>query len=173
MKHLYFCTITFVFLATGCGKEATQTGARDSLITMESAPPATVDVHLHATEGPHHGTLIELGNEEYHAELVHDEQSVTIYILDGSATKTIPIETTEVTINLVHDGKPAQYKLAASPDAGDPPGLSSRFQIQNTDLVQEIEHDHAGAKLSVLIGKKAYRGEIQHDHGEHDHDHDH
>ncbi len=54
---------------------------------MDAPPPATVDVHSHPTEGPHHGTLIELGKEEYHAELVHDDKMVTIYILDSAAKK--------------------------------------------------------------------------------------
>ena len=46
-------------------------GCKDGGTTVEtSAPPATVDAHddheghAHPTEGPHHGGLIELGNDE-------------------------------------------------------------------------------------------------------------
>jgi hypothetical protein len=130
-----------------------------------SAASKKAESHSHASEGPHHGTLIELGNEAYHAELVHDENSVTVYILDGGASKATPIEAAEVTINLVHDNKPAQFKLPAAPETDDPAAKSSRFVLQNTELVEGIEHDHGTAKLNVMIDGKSYRGEIHHDHG--------
>ncbi|MGV3485496.1 MAG: hypothetical protein ACO1RT_13855 [Planctomycetaceae bacterium] len=174
MKYLFFHALAATVLATGCNRDGTQSGNSDAPLVMDSATPATVDVHEHASEGPHHGTLIELGNEEYHAELVHDDQSVTIYILDGTATKSVPIDATDVAINLVHDGKPSQFKLEASPDASDPAGKCSRFALQNAELVEALKHDDAAARLSVLIGGKAYRGDIHHDHAGHDHaEHDH
>src|SRR5688572_17504984 len=78
----------------------------------EKAPPAeghseaAHEEHSHAAAGPHGGDLIGLGNEEYHAELVHDEAagSVTLYVLDSAAKASVPIDATEVTINLTHDG---------------------------------------------------------------------
>lgn len=138
---------------------------------MDMPPPATVEVHSHPTEGPHHGSLIELGKEEYHAELVHDDKTVTIYILDSAAKTVVPIDAKELVINLVHDGKPEQFKLAASPDTGDPPGKCSRFALQDAELIAELDHEHVAAKLSVSIAGKSYRGEIKHDHGGHDHAH--
>ncbi len=78
-------------------------------MAIDFAPPDTAGVHDHPAEGPHHGSLIELGNEEYHAELVHDAENVTVYILDSSASTATPIEAPELTINLMHDGKPAQF----------------------------------------------------------------
>jgi hypothetical protein len=115
--------------------------------------------------------LIELGNEEFHAELVHDETSVTIYILDSAAKTAVPVDAQEVAINLVHDGKPEQFKLAAQPDSGDPAGKSSRFVAENKELVEELEHDHGSLKLTVSINGKSYRGNIQHDHDHSGHDH--
>ena len=156
----------------GCNQS--DSGAKpesNSSLAMDMPPPATVEVHSHPTEGPHHGTLIELGKEEYHAELVHDDKTVTIYILDSAAKTAVPIDSLELVINLVHDGKPEQFKLAASPDAGDPSGKSSRFALQDAELIEELEHAHAAAKLSVLIGGKSYRGDIKHDHAGHDHAH--
>ncbi|MBN8604927.1 MAG: hypothetical protein J0M26_28260 [Planctomycetes bacterium] len=156
----------------GCNQS--DSGAKpesNSSLSMDMPPPATVEVHSHPTEGPHHGTLIELGKEEYHAELVHDDKTVTIYILDSAAKAAVPIDAQELVINLVHAGKPEQFKLAASPDAGDPSGKSSRFSLQDAELIVELEHDHAAAKLSVLIGGKSYRGDIKHNHEGHDHAH--
>jgi hypothetical protein len=140
-------------------------------LTMDEPPPEDTEVHSHPSEGPHHGSLIELGQEEYHAELVHDEKSVTIYILDSAATTAVPIDATELVINLMHDGKPKQFKLAASPNGADSSGKSSRFTLQDAELVEEIDHDDAAPKLSVSIAGKSYRGNIKHDHAGHDHDH--
>jgi hypothetical protein len=43
--------------------------------------------------------------------------------------------------------------------------------LQDAELIEELEHAHAAAKLSVLIGGKSYRGDIKHDHAGHDHAH--
>ncbi|MEZ6075348.1 MAG: hypothetical protein R3C56_06665 [Pirellulaceae bacterium] len=129
-------------------------------------------VHAHPTEGPHHGTLVELGSEEYHIEVTHDANSVTIYVLDSSAEQAVPIDSNEVTINVVHDGKPAQFRLAANPDARDPAGKSSRFTLADAELVGHLDEESAALKLSLMINGTPYGGEIKHDH-DHDHDHDH
>jgi hypothetical protein len=142
-------------------------------------PPTNVQSvqdHGHATVGPHHGSLIELGAEEYHAEFVHDEASgkVTIYILDSAAVSAVPIAATEIAINLKHDGKAEQFVLRAAPDAGDPAGMSSRFLSSDPELGEDLEHDGADAKLVVKIKGKSFRGTIVHDHHDdqqEDHDH--
>jgi len=130
--------------------------------------------HDHPSEGPHHGGLIELGNEEYHAELVHDDDAgtVTIYLLGSSAKSAVPIEATELLINLSHDGEAEQFTLAASPDAGDPAGKSSRFVSTDEELAEDLDHEGADAQLVVTIGGKQYRGEISHDHDEEEHAHE-
>ncbi|NOY28695.1 MAG: hypothetical protein GXP28_00540 [Planctomycetes bacterium] len=132
------------------------------------------DDHDHPSEGPHHGGLVELGNEEYHAELVHDDDAgtVTIYLLDSSAKSAVPIEATELLINLSHDGEAEQFTLASSPDAGDPAGKSSRFVSDDEELVEDLDHEGADAQLVVTIAGKQYRGEIEHDHDEEEHAHE-
>lgn len=140
--------------------------------------------HAHPSEGPHHGGLIELGEEEYHAEIIdnHDTGAVTIYMLDSAAKNAVPINATELVINLKHDGQAEQFTLTASPEEDDPAGKSSRFVITDADLADDLDHEGADAKLVVTIGDKQYRGDIQghgHDHDDHeghdahedDHDH--
>jgi hypothetical protein len=168
-RLLWVCAVSVV--ALGCNRDSKNSVDSNTPLVVDSAPPAAVESNAHASEGPHHGSLIELGQEEYHAELLHDDSSVTIYILDATATQGTPIDTNEVAINLIHDGKPQQFKLAASPQANDPAGKSSRFILQNAKLIEELEHAHAAAKLSVVIDGKSYRGEIHHDHAGHDHAH--
>lgn len=140
------------------------------------------DGHDHPSEGPHHGHLVELGNEEYHAELVHDDDAgtVTIYLLDGSAKKAVPIDAAELMVNLKHDGKGEQFKIAAAPDEGDPNGKSSRFISDDPELGEDLDREGVEATLVVKISGKSYRGDMSHDHDDHGHgghekdgDHDH
>ena len=160
----------------------TVVGCQEPTASTTEATPATSTehdeaAHAHPSEGPHHGDLVELGNEEYHAEVLHDKElgTLTIYMLDGTATKQVAIDATEVTINITHDGKPEQFTLAAKPDDSDEPGKSSRFFSDDKDLAGHIDAFGAGPRLVVKIDGKAYRGEIthSHDHGEDDHGHDH
>ncbi|MAC56161.1 MAG: hypothetical protein CME31_26775 [Gimesia sp.] len=167
---LFFLIIIFV----GCTSESNKSEISD----VPDLPPATVDTdaHNHPSEGPHHGHLIELGKEEYHAEFVHNEKNgtVTIYILDGTAKKVVPIDAKEIVINLKHDGRGEQFKLAALPDEGDPVGQSSRFVSKDKELNEDLHAKDADARLALRIAGKSYSGKIEHDHHEHgDHDHKH
>lgn len=149
------------FSLSGCGPKTAPNAATES---------AEVDPHDHPHEGPHHGTLVELGDEEYHAEVVHDENSVTVYVLDASAKQAFAIDAKELIISVLHDGTPEQVKLLASPEETDVAGKSSRFTVTDADLVSHLDDVAAAPKLSLTIDGTAYRGEIMHDH---DHDHDH
>lgn len=129
--------------------------------------------HAHPSEGPHHGDLIELGNEEYHAEILHDEDAgtVTIYVLNSGATEQFPIDATEVTINVKHDGRPEQFTLTARPDANDPEGKSSRFVSGDKELAEHLDEEAAEPRLVLTINGKSYRGTISHNHDREAHDH--
>lgn len=156
-------------ILSGCG-DTSNTGGNGTVTT----PPPAVDDHAHAhpSEGPHHGDLVELGNEEYHAEIVHgDGGEVTIYVLDSGATKAVPIDATEVVINMTHEGEAEQFKLPATPDAGDADGKSSRFSLKDEHLAEDLDAEGAVAKLVITINGKQYTGKIEHDHEGHDHAH--
>lgn len=130
--------------------------------------------HAHPSEGPHGGSLVELGAEEYHAELVHDDAAgtVTFYILDGKVESLVAISASNVTVNLQHDGQGKQFKLAAKPQAQDAQGKSSRFVSSDAELAEELDHEHGSAQLVVTIDGKQYRGDIEHHHGHEGHDHE-
>ncbi len=177
MKRLHHFSFSLALIAavsmTGCGKSETPSDK-----TVTTGPPAMGedghDDHHHPTEGPHHGSLIELGAEEYHGEMVHDEkaETVTIYVLDSAAKAAVPIESTEITINVKHGDKGSQFKLTAQPDDGDPEGKSSRFVSSDKKLGDELHDEQTEATLVLSIGGKSYRGKISHDH-DHGHDHAH
>lgn len=120
----------------------------------------------HPSEGPHHGHLIELGNEEYHAEMLddHDTGKLTIYILDAAAKKEVLVAIDAVTINAMIDGKSSQFKLTAV-SATD--GRASQFEIIDKKLLEALEHsEDSKARLNVTIDGKPFVGKIEH----HDHD---
>ncbi|REK28435.1 MAG: hypothetical protein DWQ42_05155 [Planctomycetota bacterium] len=171
----------------GCGNNATQTTSTSS----SGSPPHVAhdadghedhadheghDEHGHPSEGPHHGHLIELGNEEYHAEMLHDEDTstVTIYILDGAAKEEVAVAEDAVTLNLMIGGQPTQFKLAARPSAKDLPGQASHFEVVDADLIEALEGEEAKGRLRVTINGTPYVGTIEHHgHDEHDEDHEH
>ena len=168
------------FTLAGCQDAAEPVGGD---APVSDLPPPTMDDHAghdhgehgHPSEGPHHGDLVELGNEEYHGEVVHNEEAGTleIYILDGAATKQVAIDATELTINVSHDGKPEQFVLAAKPDEGDEAGKSSRFVSDDKELAEHLDEEGTNPRMVVKINGKSYRGEIKHDHDHEGHDHGH
>jgi len=161
------CLATLLF--SGCGT-APDSGKAPS--PSSSAGSHDDHEHAHPEEGPHHGHLVELGNEEYHAEVVHDNSAtVTVYILDGSGQKAVPIESPDVALNLTHQGKAEQFKLAAFPDKEDPAGTSSRFISRELHLANDMDAEGSAAKLVVTINGKQYTGKIEHDHDHADHKH--
>jgi hypothetical protein len=133
----------------------------------QAAEPPAADgghAHEHPSEGPHGGHLIELGSEQYHAELLHDDATgkVTVYILDGAAKEEVAIDQTAITINMVVDGKPSQFSLGAVGDSAQ----ISQFEITENDLLEALEDEQATGRLNVTIAGKPYIGKIEH----HDHD---
>jgi hypothetical protein len=125
--------------------------------------------HDHPSEGPHHGELIDLGKDEFHAELVQDEatHTVTIYVLDAAAKEVVPIDATELALNLLVAGKPQQFKLAARPTSGEPAGKASCFVLSDKALCEAIDTKGTTGRLNIPINGKAFVGKI----AAHDHDH--
>lgn len=162
-------TLTSALFLSGCGsKEKTPDGPQQ---ISDAPPPLPPGASGHPTEGPHHGSLIELGKEEYHGELVHDDDAgtVTIYLLDGKVSNQVPIEAAEITVNVSHDGRPEQFQLAAQPDEGDPQGKSSRFVSNDKELAHHLDEEGVDARLVVKIGGKSFNGKIAHSHKGHNH----
>jgi len=171
--------VAATYVAGGCGKPATAPEAAGVSDSAEAGHVHTEgeehehggsEGHDHAAAGPHGGTLIELGAEEYHAELVHDDAAGTIvvYLLDGTAKSSVAIDSKELLVNVKHDGKGEQFKLAASPDASDPAGKSSRFLSSDAELIGDLDSEHAEAELVAEFSGKQFRGAIEHHHDHED-----
>jgi hypothetical protein len=123
--------------------------------------------HQHE-EGPHGGHLVELGEEEYHAEVVLDPKTsrITLYVLDSSAKKAAPIDAKEIKLELTIGGQPKSFSAKAVADKGDPPNKSSRFEVaDNPEIKANIkdEEDLKGSVTAAIAGK-TYTGKIVHEH---------
>lgn len=155
--------LTSLLLITGCNSKD------DDFHEVTSGPPVVDKPHNHDhEEGPHGGHLIELGDEEYHAELVFDEETrkTTIYILDGEAKSPHPIAAEEIELHLEVGDDEAELMLVAVPLENDGEEKSSRFELAADKLPESVkdEEDFAG-HLHVKIGEMEYSGDIEHDHG--------
>jgi hypothetical protein len=177
MKRLkYFHVVVVGALSTvliGCGDNP---AAGPRMVTGDPPPAAHSGAEghddAHPTVGPHQGHLIELGREEYHAELTHDDdmKKVTVYLLDKQAKSAVTSADTELTLNLVVDGKPLQAKLVAEPQEGDGEGQSSRYSIVDEAVLEALEAPKTTGRLTVNLGGKSFSGRVEHlDHGEHKH----
>lgn len=145
--------------------------------SKDTAPDAE---HGHAHDhghghGPHEGDLIELGDEEFHAEVVFDEENnkVILYLLGADAKTAVPIEAKELSLEMPGKEGPVTHALAAAPQDGDGEGKSSRFEIKSEELIEAFHQDpKTVGKFKVTLGGKEFTGEIKHDH-EHGHEHKH
>lgn len=167
-RELLFRAAPALLSATLCVGFATADEPRSK------APSSAKDEHdhEHPTEGPNHGELIELGKEEYHAELVHGKEGkITIFLLDHDVKKYVLTDAKQVVINLAHKGKAEQYKLPAAPVKGDPAGMTSRFILTDKHLAEDLEDPETTARITVSINGKQYSSKIVHNHDHDDHKH--
>jgi hypothetical protein len=172
----------------GCDSESSETATNK----IGGTPPALNadeddhsghdhSAHAHPTEGPHGGHLIELGNEEYHAELLHDEDThtVTIHLLDSAGTQPVAVPLSEITLQLFRDGQFVKHALSAVRGPEDTANAWSQFAIADAELCDALCHEeHLRGRLQVTINEKPYTGTIEHSshdghaHGDHEgHDH--
>lgn len=142
-------------------------GLMPSVCSAQKAP-----AHAHPEKGPHGGPLLELGDEEYHIEVMLDEKThvLTLYLLDAAAKATVSTDAKEVLINLKHAGKPEQFKLPAVRLKTDPMGMASAFQLKDEELVHDLHHKNNDARLAIKIKGKSYTTKFD---LKHDHDHKH
>ena len=162
-----------VFSFNGCGSDSSEAPRNQPPETRSSA--AQGPGHVHASEGPHGGQLIELGNEEYYAELLHDEQThtVTVHLLDAAGKQPVSVSQPEITMQLFQDGRFVSHALKAVREQGDATGTASEFQIVDEALCDALSHgDEIRGRLQVTVNETQYTGTIEHsghDHEGHSH----
>lgn len=168
VKHVNFLATCIVLLLAACNSIAPPQPA--------PAPPAEnhsghSHSHSHEEVGPNGGHLVELGDEDYHLEWTHDDATglVTLYVLDSTAKKPVPVVSETITITAKVKGS-NEYHLAAVDPIGDPPA-TAKFELKSPELLVALSLAGAGADVSVvvMIDGKEYPGEFE----KHDHAHSH
>jgi hypothetical protein len=154
------CIVAVTLFVSGCGS--------NDPAPPKAGPAGHTD---HPTDGPHKGHLIELGNDEFHAELTHDDASktVTIYLLGADAKTAAMSADPELLLNLVVAGEPLQAKLAAAPLDGEAADKCSRYTLVDEKVLEALENPKTTGRLNVTIAGKSYTGNVE--LGEHGHDH--
>jgi hypothetical protein len=163
LKMIRFSLVTglvfgLAFGVSGCNSQKDYKTAD----AIKQAPPLAEHGHDHghAEKGPHGGSLVELGDEEYHAEVVvdADADSLLVYLLGKDAKTAVPVAAPEVSVALA--GKdPVTLKASAQPDDGE--GKASKFTIVDRDFVHKIMDEGVmHGDLRITIEDKPYRGEI-------------
>jgi len=145
--------------------------ASDAPIIMDEMPPMLDDAHSHPEHGPHGGELVELGKQAFHAELVHGDGGISMYVLDESASKMVPVSSQTLVISLKHDGQLQSFDLAANPEANDTAGQTARFTSADATLDAWLDAEAEGVVVIQIAGK-SYTGKITHDHDHAGHNHE-
>lgn len=132
----------------------------------------TDDGHEHGAAGPHGGAIVELGDEEYHGEVVVDAKThtLTVYLFGKDAKTPAPIAAEHVT---VVDGKDTQLQLSAVEPKD---GKTSQFALADEEKVGTIaKAGFLHGELKLEADGKPYRGKIDahfdgssHDEDKHD-----
>ncbi len=140
---------------------------------VQQKQAATKGHVAHPAHGPHGGELLEIGKDEFHAELVVDEvkKQMVIYLLEADAKSSLVIGEPHLMVNLVLAGKPMQIQLKAIPLEAEPKGSSSCFGAISKELFDALHSTKADPKLVARIRNKSYVTKIvhKHDHSGHNH----
>ena len=173
-KLLFVVAAAVAIPLLGCGTDSTTYEPFQEPVAEKSHDQTNQDAHDHSAQGPHGGHMIELGNEAYHAEMTHDEQThtVTVHLFDATATKPAVADQSTLVLQLFQDGKFADYTLKAT-------GEASQFSLVDKQLCDTLLHaKEVRGRLNVTIADTPYTGMIEHhahDHEAHDdegHDHE-
>jgi hypothetical protein len=145
----------------GCG------GPSPEYKPAKDIPTVAHDEHHHEhAEGPHHGTVVELGEEEFHAEIVVDDKAhaLRVYLLGPDAKTDATTDAADLTVT-IEEGP----TLTLKPVAGSPEGQHAAFEVIDEKAVHDIaEGGFIHGTLVAKIGEKSYSAELDvHFDGDH------
>lgn len=171
-RHLFLALSLCVSasLLVGCGPTNNKAAKPGGGKTGEHAHD-----HAHPSEGPHGGHLIELAEpgkeskEEYHVEWEHEDNGIiTVWILDGTAKKTVPIADDSIFIDVKTGEMTESYELAVVDRTS-----AFKFEIMSKTLLGQLETvgKSVSAVIRVDVNGKAYEGkfEAHEEHAGHKH----
>ena len=167
-------TVLFAVVTLGAGLFLAGCGTQPAQEPKEEAHDD--HGHQHAAEGSHDGYIIELGDGQYHAELLPDEtgHGVAVNLLDAETKEPVASDQAEITLQIFEDGHFGDYLLEAVTADASQSG-NSRFATVNEKLSDVLlGSDEVRGRLKVSIQGKPLTGIVerhaheQSDHGDHD-----
>jgi hypothetical protein len=128
--------------------------------------------HDHEALGPNGGHILVVGEEAYHIEWMHDDESgkVTAILLDREMKDEVPTTADVMTIEVtIGDGEPRTYELAAVDQSEDTPPKASRFELTEPALITALGiGEGVQVVLGVEIDGETFDVPIEHEaHDEH------
>jgi hypothetical protein len=146
LKAIRHCAFAAAFLvSTACGSK------------QELPAPPPEGAHQH--RAPHGGTLVELGSEFAHIELVLDSTTgtLTAYVLDGEAEESVRIQQPALKIAMRNPatGAVEHFELAARADllTGETIGDTSEFSFTSPTLRGRAAVEGAIEDITVKGGE--------------------
>lgn len=169
-KLLFGALLAFTVAYVGCKPNAVSDPATEAVVDEHDGHDHH---HHHAVHGPHDGELVLLsGEEEYHAEWVHDSAAgkTNIYLLGKDAESAVRTAADKLIVTVEGLKEPKTYEL--TPVDADAKGLASQFESAEPDLpidLQASSGEGVVATIRVEIDGKMREGKVE----EHDHHHGH
>lgn len=157
---LFICLTAGCYLA-GCNGSGGdyKTAGQIKQEKKASGQPVHADHEDHGP-GPHGGAIVELGDDEYHAEVVVDGKTHTllVYLLGPDAKTATAIAATEATV--MTEGNQS-LTLKAAPQKGDADGKASKFELTDEAAVDAlVKAKSLHGDLQIEIDGKPFRGHI-------------
>ena len=142
---LLICTVLIAGFGCGCSK------------SEHTTTPAAKAVHKHEHHPPHGGTVVELGEEEYHVEFVLDAPNgkLQAFLLDGELENFVRSSMTsfEVTANVAGKENKLVFAPVANRATGETVGDTALFEAQTDWLRTAPTFDADIKELTVGGGK--------------------
>jgi hypothetical protein len=154
--YLIFICLAAALALSGCQSSSTESNASAVSTSSPSTEAAKKEVE-HEHSAPHGGTLIELGEEFAHIEVVLDTATgrLTAYALDGEAEEAIRIKQTEIEIAVKNLEATIKLSGVANVLTGETPDDSSEFSGQSESLRGAT--DFAGVIKTISIKGKEFK----------------
>ncbi|QDT28084.1 hypothetical protein [Gimesia panareensis] len=173
------CCGVALALFAGCTSQD-DTRTFDEKDSQASAEAEHAHEHDHEHDhGPNGGHLLEVGEEQYHVEVVfdNDKRTLTAFILGPDAKSAHPIAGETIDFDLEVGDKEHEIPLAAKPLDGEKDGKSSRFVAEGKAIPESIKAESdLNGHFHLDIGEDHFHVDLHHeghDHDHDDHDHDH
>jgi hypothetical protein len=146
MKTLLLCLLDAAGVAlTGCSKKHDH--------DHDHAGHDHAHGHGHDHVAPHGGTLVVLGDEAFHLELVRDAEAgrLTVYVLDAHAENFIRVAQPEFELIAFPSSSPRvlPMRAVASVATGEKVGDTSQFEAQAEWLKTTVDFDLVLTSLTI------------------------